>query len=189
MPISRDLSPKQPFRSPLHRSRKNSHTQPTSDFGSMLLSALLEPCSAAPASYQNPCVSIKHYIQEQSPSWLQDQYLCPTPKFQSQSNKEEERRSRTKRHLPPSPQQPAAAHWEAKEIWRRGEPSSFSPTWELYKQQQGVTMARPSQLAAQGASTAKPSEAKRSHLTQEAPSGTGVEVNRMGRGWMSATLR
>lgn len=50
---------------------------------------------------------------------------------ESQSNKEAERRSRTKRHLSLSPQQAAAAHWEAKEIWCREEPGSSSPTWEL----------------------------------------------------------
>lgn len=81
-PMCRDLSPKQLLRSPLHRSRRNSHTQPTSDFGLMLLSAFLEPCSAPPASYQNPCAGIKHQIQQQTPSWLQDQYLHWTSKFQ-----------------------------------------------------------------------------------------------------------
>jgi len=43
-PIFRDLSPKQPLRSPPHRRRGNSHTEPALDFSSMLLPALLGPC-------------------------------------------------------------------------------------------------------------------------------------------------
>lgn len=84
-----------------------------------------------PASSQNPCISTKHQAQEQNPSWLQDQYLHLTLKFQSERDEEAERRSRTKRHLPPPPQQPAAVHREAKESWCRGEPGSSSPRWDL----------------------------------------------------------
>lgn len=41
-------------------------------------------------------------------------------------------------------------------------------------------MSSPSQLGNTRASTTETSKAKRAHITQEAPSGTGVEVNTIG---------
>lgn len=88
-PMYRDLSSKQPLRSPLHRRKRNSHTQPTSDSGWMLLPTFLEPCSAAPASYQNQTPTANPFLAS-GPTLM----LGPSVS-QGQTNEEAERRSRT----------------------------------------------------------------------------------------------
>lgn len=129
----------------------------------MLLPAFLEPCLAAPAPYQNQTPTA-------NPLLASGPILTLGPKVsQGQINKEVERRSRTKRHIPPAPLQPATAHQEAKEIWCAGERAV--PLQDGSCRSNSKVEPWPAQL-----SPPKPN----THLAQEAPSGTGVEVNGMG---------
>lgn len=130
-PMCRDLSPKQLLRSSAQKQKEQPHTAHLRfwlDASASFPRALLSSPSFLPKSlhwHQTPDPTAKPLLAS-GPILTLDLQVS-----ESQSNKEAERRSRTKRHLSLSPQQAAAAHWEAKEIWCREEPGSSSPTWEL----------------------------------------------------------